>query len=86
MLKVLFIYFKDARKSCNKLSGEKIAVLSDVDFFVFFFFCFFVVSLSDRLSIQECGHIFTIRILLLALRQSIQGCGRTTSVQIPRRI
>jgi len=53
---------------------------------VFFFFCFFVVSLSDRLSIQECGHIFIIRILLLALRQSIQGCGRTTSVQIPRRI
>lgn len=80
------IFFKDIRKSYSKLffggsrgGGQGMKGLSD--FYFFFFFLF-----SYRLFIQVCGHIFIIRILLLALRQSIQGCGHTTSVQIPKRI
>lgn len=72
-------YLKISGKVTVNFLGEKVKGLSDFYLFSFIFF-------SCRLFIQVCGHIFIIRILLLALRQSIQGCGHTTSVQIRKRI
>lgn len=69
---------KPSRKSCFKVNfwgeqGERA---------VWLLFLLF----SSRLFTQVWGHTFITRILSLALRQSTQGWGRTTSVLTPRRI